>query len=77
MGLGRSTSFFLTENVMLKTSLVDVLKLYEDASQCIPGGANSRGDTGGDLCHKADQTPPLLSESSETARGPAQRLWHN
>lgn len=57
MGLGRSTSFFLTENVMLQTSLVDVLKLYEDAPRCIPGVANSRGDTGGDLCHKADQTP--------------------
>lgn len=56
MGLGRSTSFLLIENVMLQTSLVDVLKLYEDAPQCIPGVANSRGDTGRDLCHKADQT---------------------
>lgn len=65
MGLGRRISFPLTENGTLQTSLVDVLKLCEGAPWCILGVTNSRWDTGGDLCHQADQTPCYLVRAAE------------
>ena len=76
MGMSGRVFFLFTADMMLWTYLMDGSRLYEDAPWFSPGGCKQQVAHGRRPLLQGRPDPMLLSESSESARGPVQGLLH-